>query len=320
MMARVTQDSSLSAFERCNYLRWLYHSYSTAADAAAVAQADAASTGSEQVLQLMWQSTWGDALSYTLVVAAAMALNPGFGGQGLVQLFSVVVPQDFAPAAATAAAAAAADPESGPLAQVQAQLQVQRQLQALTFWQAYARLQAWYDAWMADYVATGAAVGVLGPEGLQELIESAESLVRDMLALAQEDLLLLPAGTQVVQLLQEAAAAAGAEDPAGVVAAMGVTEGKLLAAPSFDAPGGLLLASSEDELEQQAVRFSELSMALTLARGQQQEEEGGSGAEAAAAARDPSLSYLQLTVSVCWAAAPCVCMYKYVHTITLKAV
>jgi hypothetical protein len=270
----------LSPAERCSYLRWLYYSFTAAAAAAAAQPAAGDEDGEEQQL-LAWQNIWGDALSYTLVLAAQLALNPGFGGLGLVQLFSLVVPPSFAAAASRAAAEAAAVP-GGALARPELQLQVQRQLLAMQFWCAYADLDGRYEAWMADFESAPSADDVAG------LAASGEQLVGGMLALAQEDALLLPAMPHVVQRLRDTAVLAGAADPA---TAAGVEVGQLLAEPAFDAPGGLLLASPEDEEGQAAVGYSHLSLGVTVSRRQP----GSSDDEFACF---PTQPYLQLMVSV----------------------
>jgi hypothetical protein len=315
-MAQVSQDSGLSASERCSYLRWLFYSYLAAAHEAAAAAAGLSDVGAagavvrdqQPQLVLDWQSIWLDALSSTLQLAAQLALSPGFGGQALVQLFSFIVPSGFPDAVAAAAVrAAAAALQAGPgapraaMADLQVQLHIQRQVQALAFWQRYAQLDGRYEAWMADAEGVAGGDAVYDANTADSLVACGEALVQEMLALAQDDSLLQPATPNIVHALACAAAVTGQQP-------LAIASGQALATPQHDAaaagPMAALAAAGGDDDDaaadddvmgslQQPAPFNQLSLAVMLSRRQP-----GVVGEAQVAAHDPSQPFLPLAVSL----------------------
>jgi hypothetical protein len=118
------------------------------------------------------------------------------------------------------------------------QLQVQRQLQALGFWRCYAELEARYQAWKqvrSDLLQAG------GFEEPAFPLEDAVVLVQDMLGLARQDALQLPAPEWLAQSMSRMNQAAGAAAGAAAGGASAVTEGARLCMPQYDAPINPLL-------------------------------------------------------------------------------
>jgi hypothetical protein len=269
-------SSATSPTERCAQLRWLFYSFTGALaqqqHAAAADPDDLAAAAAAAALtpsgDLAWQDTWGDALSYTLVLTSELVLNPGFSSAGLQRLMAEVLPPEFVNVAANVAAAQLSSPAQ--------QLQVQRQLQALAFWQRYIKLDKDYQQWREDWAAAMAAAE--DAAALGKIAEQGEQLAEAMLQQALQDELRLPASAELLQLLVGTAAAGAAADgeaddesAAAALAAAGVdvSEGEWMALPKFD---------DADESP------AELLLALTLARED-------------SSAADPDLPFVQLEVS-----------------------
>eukprot|EP00775_Hariotina_reticulata_P011329 gene11329-11479_t len=165
-----------------------------------------------------------------------LALNPGFGSSGLQVLLCDVVPPEFLHVASQVAAEQLGD--------ASLLLQVQRELLVLSFWQRYVELDGQYQHWRSERLAL---VAKGDTAGLTQSAAAGEQLVRDMLQLAQEDLLSLPAPTALVQLLRQQAAAAGAAGGQGTLDVQ-LAEGESLADPRLDpsseSPGRLVLVVS----------------------------------------------------------------------------
>jgi hypothetical protein len=255
-------SSTTSPLQRCRQLRWLFYSFTgalaqqqhaalSAAEAAdlsdpvaAAAAGAAAAAALTSTGDLAWQDIWSDALSYALVLASELVLNPGFSSEGLQALLGPeLLPPQFVDVASTVAAA--------QLSSAAQQLQVQRQLQALAFWQRYGELDKRYQQWKDDWAGALAAVGDAAVLG--NLAEQGQQLAGDMLQQAMQDELRLPACVELLGLLAATAAAAAdgaadAESYAAALAAAGVEleEGEWMALPKFDdgeeMPAELLLA------------------------------------------------------------------------------
>jgi hypothetical protein len=272
-------SSSTSPLQRCRQLRWLFYSFTgalaqqqhaalnaaEAADLSDPAAAAAAAAALTPTGDLAWQDIWSDALSYALVLASELVLNPGFSSEGLQALLGPeLLPPQFVDVASTVAAA--------QLSSAPQQLQVQRQLQALAFWQRYGELDKRYQQWKDDWA--GALAAVEDATVLGNLAEQGQQLAGDMLQQAMQDELRLPATVELLGLLAATAAAADgaadAESYAAALAAAGVElgEGEWMALPKFD-----------DGEETPA----ELVLALTVAR-----DKGSS--------TDPDLPFVQLDV------------------------
>jgi hypothetical protein len=223
-------------------LRWLFYSFTGALAQQQHQQQqrqglEAAAAGERSVpATLGWQDTWKEALEGCLTLAAELVLNPGFGSSGLQVLLCDVVPPEFLQVVSQVAAQQLVD--AGLL------LQVQRQLLVLAFWQRFVELDGQYQQWRSERLVL---VAKADSAGLTQSAAAGEQLVRDMLQLAQEDPLLLPAPAGLVQLLQQRAALGGA---AGVQGSqdLQLAEGESLADPrhdpSSDTPGRLVLVIS----------------------------------------------------------------------------
>lgn len=227
--------------ERCDTLRWMLYGFIAAER----------HLQGQQQQQLTWQGCWADAISNSLGLATQLALNPGFGGPALTYLLQDVVPQDFAAGARQAAlqaiglgpdadAAAGGVEESSvsqaagvDVVQPAGQLQVQRQLLALLFWQHYADVEGQYQAWKQSRSALlqAAVADDMPPPACT--MEDAVALVQDMLHLAQQDALRLPAPQWLVEAVSSMRDSAADAADAGLPDRL--SEGDWLSLPQFDA-------------------------------------------------------------------------------------
>lgn len=301
LITRGFSTSTTPHLQRCRELRWLFYSFTGALyqqqqqqqqHSQLTAGADALDAVSPA---LAWQDVWSDALSYTLVLASEMLLNPSIGSAGLQLLLNDVMPDSFTDLVSSAGAAGVSD--------VSEQLQVQRQLQAIKFWQVYVDLDARYQHWKQDWAAalsgckTAAARGTAAM--LNQLADLGQALVTEMLNLAMADSLRLPAPEQLSQHL--ATMTAEADDAA---AAEAVAPGECMAVPKFD---------SVDE------RPTEILMAVTVAAGaadldapfmQLQVKYRGASARGIVSCRD-SIAYSAVQLHA-W-------MHLITHSVTLAA-
>lgn len=213
--------------QRCRQLRWLFYSFTGALAQQQQQQEEQAATGADASTAgsaLTWQNIWGDALSSALDLASEMALNPKIGSSGLHTLLNDVLPAGFTQAVSQAAAA--------QLKYVSQQIEVQRQLQALSFWQTYTDLDSRYEQWREEWAAvlSGRAAGPVRTVAmLAQAADQGKALVTEMLHLAQQDLLRLPASEELAQHLAAMVAADPAAADVEVVAA-----GESMALPTSD--------------------------------------------------------------------------------------